>query len=671
MTSTKESIQLIVRSLRRFLSLSLLFAIMILVVRLYELLIVSVFSNYPPGSFVSMLIGFAYDVFAYLQLSAILMIPFLLIAYFSQKSARLFFISVSSLIILGYILLIKYFSTARIPLGADLFGYSIAEIKQTVASSGEISIFPMIVMVLFMVYVVRVMVKHVYFKLKPWFVATLTGLMLFSLLPIKQLKPNPSKFDNEFSMFAAESKLGFFTRSVANHYLKGASSDKETYTFATTSTAKDGNPFTYIDQNYPFLHKEETPDVLASYFDSTGTPPNFVFIVVESLGRAYSGQNAYLGSYTPFLDSLMQKSLYWENCLSTSGRTFQVLPSMLASLPFGDKGFTELGDKMPEHVSLISLLKKQAGYNSSFVYGGEAEFDQMDAFLKRQGVDMIIDSRKFGDEYKKLPSSAEGFSWGYGDHEIFSRFIQELKTDSGKPRIDVILTLAMHSPFTVHNQEDFERKVNERTDALGLTEKIKAFNQQYVKELATVMYFDESLRYFFNEVSKTASFANTIFVITGDHRMPEIPISTQIDRFHVPLVIYSPMLKKPEKFSSVVTHFDVAPSLIALLNGQKVVKRPSVASWIGHGLDNSVDFRNLQTHPLMRNKSEILDLVSAEQFLSGQTVYQVSPNMDIEPLDDDQLSKDLQSELKNFILKNNFAVKNNKLIPDSLSSYYK
>jgi uncharacterized sulfatase len=489
-------------------------------------------------------------------------------------------------------------------------------------------------------------------------------------LPIKQLNPDPSTFSDEFSLFAANNKLGFFAQSLSTHYLHQGSLNKHEFTFNTVASSPEGNPFTYINPEYPFLHQETTPDVLGEYLNLGKTPPNIVLIIVESLGRAYSGQNAYLGSFTPFLDSLMQKSLYWENCLSTSGRTFQVLPTTLASLPFGEHGFAELEDKMPDHLSLISILKKQAGYSSSFVYGGEAEFDKMDAFLNRQGIDQIIDSRKFGSDYTKLPASASDFSWGFGDHEIFRRYLEDLKAKPDTPRMDVMLTLAMHSPFIVTNQEYYNRKFAERLDGLNLSEKTKSFDQQYVKQLASVLYFDESIRYFFSEFSKTKEFANTIFIITGDHRMPEIPISTQIDRFHVPLVIYSPMLKKTEKFSSIISHFDITPSLIAMLNGAKYIKRPTVAAWIGHGLDNSVDFRSLQTYPLMRNKNEILDLLSSDQFLSNQTVYQIAPDLNIEPQENANRQKQLKEELDNFIRKNNYACKNNKLIPDSLKTYY-
>jgi phosphoglycerol transferase MdoB-like AlkP superfamily enzyme len=669
MSYFKESMQLVFRSFRRFLSLSLILASMILTVRLYELFVNSSVANYPAGSGLNLLIGLKFDLILYLRISAFLAIPFLVIAYFSQKTAKYFFVVVSLLLILGNMLLVKYFATARVPLGADLLGYSFQEMQHTIGASGKLNILPYVLIMLYLAFMVRVFIKHVYFRLKPWMMAVLAVMMLGSLLPLRQLTPDPSKFDNEFSLFLASNKLGFFAQSMADHYLHQGTLNDKPFTFKTVSVSPEGNPFTYIDPDYPFLHKETTPDVLGEYFNLGDTPPNIVLIIVESLGRAYSGTGAYLGSFTPFLDSLMQKSLYWENCLSTSGRTFQVLPATLASLPFGDHGFAALGDKMPDHLSLMSLLKNQAGYTSSFVYGGEAEFDKMDLFLNRQGVDQIIDSRNFGPEFSKLPATSNGFTWGYGDREIFVKYLENLKSRPDSLRLDVILTLAIHDPFNIPNQEYYVQKFEERLKILDIKEKSKTFDQQYSKELATVLYFDESLRHFFNEFGKLSSFNNTIFIITGDHRMPEIPISTQIDRFHVPLVIFSPLLNKSEKFSSITTHFDITPSLLALLNGKKYISRPAVASWIGHGLDNSVSFRSLNNYPFMRNVNEILDLLSAGNFLSNQTLYQIYPDLNIEPVEMTDLQQQLREELDNFMRKNNFACRNNKLIPDSLKRW--
>lgn len=179
------------------------------------------------------------------------------------------------------------------------------------------------------------------------------------------------------------------------------------------------NSFHYLDEKqFPFLRKVDSTDVLSPFFNKQETPPNVVFLVVEGLGRAFSNKDAYLGSFTPFLDSLSERSLYWNNFLSTGGRTFAMLPSIFASLPFAKNGYLELGDKMPPHLSLFNILKR-SGYTTNFFYGGDASFDNMDKFLQVNGAN-IYDEKTFSPAYKKMPST-NGFTWRYGDEEVLSK----------------------------------------------------------------------------------------------------------------------------------------------------------------------------------------------------------------------------------------------------------
>jgi uncharacterized sulfatase len=639
-----------------------------------------------------------------------------------------FFAAVSVIVILTEISLLRYFAATRMPLGSDILGYSLSEIKQTVGASGEVNIIAMIPAVAFFFFTVFAFYKWSRIEVSRTLLVFFSVFMFSAMLPLYNFNPDPIEYRNEFTMNIAANKLNFFGESLVNHFRhsKGpgnfvlnandskpsepdqisavpsdaslqnqlasnadlpsgsdvkpiqqpennpvnSGSPVETPAPAeTNSTLVPGNPFIYISEKYPFLHEEKTPDLLVPFFKPAEKEPSIVFIVVESLGRAYSGKDAYLGSFTPFLDSLMDQSLYWENCLSTSGRTFSVLPSLLASLPFGEKGFADLKDKMPDHLSMVNLLKKNAGYTSSFYYGGDTKFDDMGPFMKHQGATKIVGIRDFGQDYQQLPANSGGFTWGYGDREIFRKYLSDLKSNETGKRIDVILTLAMHSPFKVPNQEYYNNLVEKRMTAISLSEKDKENNRKYIPQFASILYFDEALKYFFAEYSKLESFSNTIFVITGDHRMPEIPISTQLDRFHVPLVIYSPLLQRGQKFSSVVTHFDVAPSLLTLLKNRLNISLPSVSSWIGHGLDTNVSFRNLNSYPLMRNTTQLIDFISGDHLLSGSTLYRIYPSMDIEPVSNQELSEQIGKQFSNYKAKNSFATQGNQLIPDSLKQY--
>ncbi len=713
---------LIRQSFKRFISLSLITIRLVILVRFYEILFISGKAGYPSGSTAALLYGIQFDLMLALRLSLYLLIPFLFIDHYSQKAARMLFAVVSVIVVVADVVLLRYFSTTRIPLGADLLGYSIGEIKQTVGASGEMNQYTIFPVLLFFLFSIYAFYKWSVFKV-PTFVLKLVILgMLFTLLPFFDFNPNPADFKDEFRLHISANKFNLFSGSMANYFRQKNGSAKyelnsanlvqnditpdtvspsnlnEPLIDAGTGRAKStgpsednpnglksgndalspkatktgpatGNPFTYISQDYPFLHEEHTPDLLETFFKPGSQAPSIVFILVESLGRAYTGEGAYLGSFTPFLDSLMSKSLYWENCLSTSGRTFSVIPSLLASLPFGEKGFADLGNKMPDHLSLVSLLKNRAGYSSSFYYGGDTKFDDMEPFMRRQGATRIVGIKDFGPGYQQLPASNSGFTWGYGDREIFRKYLTDLKSNERDKRVDVMLTLAMHSPFKIPDQAHYNDLVEKRMNSINLSEEEKKYNRQYLAQFATILYFDDALGYFFHEFSKLKTFENTIFVITGDHRMPEIPISTQLDRFHVPLVIYSPLLKRGQKFSSIVTHFDVTPSLLTLLKNRLNLSLPTVSSWIGHGLDTNVPFRNLNAYPLKRNTGELTDYISGDHFISGSTLYKIYPDLNIEPENDPMLNNQLQKQFANYKAKNNFATKGNQVIPDSLLKY--
>lgn len=654
-------------SYRRFLSMSVILAAFLVLVRIYDMTVVSYLSSYPAGSWINEFYGLGYDLLLFLRISVFLIVPLIAIGFYNRLAQKIVYTAIAVIVILSELGLIKYFSVSKVPLGADLFAYSKDEMVHIVGTSGQFQLTNMLPFAAFFLAIIlaytlirTITLSHAKRKM-------LTTSILLALFLGSYVNPFPEDYNNEFQMFIATNKVSFFTQSVKKYFVSKISFGDNSNDPMVMNVDQSENPFKFVNADYPLLHIENTPDALGPFFNIGKRPPSLVFILVESLGRSYSGENASLGSFTPFLDSLMQKSLYWENNLSTSGRTFEVLPSVLGSLPFGEKGFAEMVDQMPDQLSIISLLKKQAGYHSSFLYGGEAPFDNMELFMNRQGIDRVVDQKDFGPKYSRLPSNTGGFSWGYGDQEIFRKYLDDLPLADSVPRIDVMLTLAMHNPFLTPNQEQYNQRALTRIDHLGLTDKQIKFDKTYLPQFASILYFDDALRSFMTAFSKRAGFENTIFVITGDHRMPEIPISSQIDRFHVPLVIYSPMLKQGKKFSSIVSHFDITPSLLAFLQRNYGIKQPSVSAWIGHGLDTETSFRNVHAYPMMRNKNEFMDFIDGENFLGAETVYRIFNTLDIDPLTDNSILRDdLQDKLDHFKKINLYVTRNNRIIPDSI-----
>ena len=277
---------------------------------------------------------------------------------------------------------------------------------------------------------------------------------------------------------------------------------------------------------------------------------------------------------------------------------------MLGSLPFGEQGFLEL-QKTPSHISLLSVLKAN-GYTTSFYAGDKSSFDRKINFLEYNGVENIIDEDKFGEGYTKTEGNEGGFSWGYPDEEIFRKTLAELDSRTA-PRLDVIMTVTNHEPFSFPGKDKFLVKVDSLLASSRFSsEKINDVNTN--KDIfASLMYTDHSIKYFIESYKKRPDFENTIFIITGDHRLIPINQKDKLCRFHVPFYMYSPLLNKTQKIKSISSHFDVTPSLLAMLMSTYNFIKLEHVPWISEGLDTVKTFRNIHKIPLMRYKGNIND----------------------------------------------------------------
>ncbi len=584
---------------------------------------------------------------------------FILFYLVSKKIARIFMVAFSVLLVMIHAALGEYFLQTLVPLGADLFGYTIADIKQTVGAAGVSPVFIVIAVVLIACIISLFLFIPKKIKIRPVFFPAILILFVAAAFSSIATVTNKWKPGPEFSNSMSLNKSFFFYNNCYQSLFPAKPHD-----MPFVRNSDNPNNFHYVNEaQYPFLHTVDSTDVLSPFFSKQTNKPNFVFLVVEGLGRAFSNQDAYLGSFTPFIDSLSNHSLYWSNFLSEGGRTFAMLPSIYASLPFGKNGFLELGNQMPAHNSLFNILKAN-GYNCNFFYGGDAVFDNMGKFVKMDGGN-VYDEKTFSDNYVKMPKSESGFTWGYGDDQVLAK-LNEVNMNAEAPTLNAVMTLSTHSPFLVNEQDKYLNLVEQRMQQLQFTEAQKVEHRRYKNQYATILYMDNSIRDFINNYKSRPDFNNTIFIITGDHRMPEIPMSTKIDRYHVPLIIYSPMLKRAQKFKAVNTHFDITPSLLSFLHHQYHFKIPEEATWMGSGLDTAHNFRNIHAYPLMQTKNDITDFIMDEYMLHNDDLYKISDKMYLDPIENDKEKTKLKAAFARFKQRNASIVKSASIMPDSL-----
>ncbi len=542
---------------------------------------------------------------------------------------------------LGVLLLIElfltvYFCTVLLPLGSDIAAYSWEEVRFKAFNAnswGTLGYFLLGALLLQLLFLGMYRSTVRFYRL-------INGMFPLTLV--------------FFSIFIT----AMFTPSKPINQNKTYYLGLNLYRTATEEHSYDGK------STYPLLRPIQTQNTLKPYFNLKKTKPNLVFFIVEGLGRDFVGKDAPYGGFTPFLDSLSTQSLYWKNCLSTTGRNFGALPALVGSLPFGKNGFMGM-EEYPNKLTLYGILKKNA-YHTSYYQGSNGAFDNVVRFLQSEDVDLILDKAGFGKNYDLQTGDSGGYSWGYPDLELFRKSVS-LDRSKDTPRMEVYLTLSTRDPFLPPKMTYYTEQVEKTLERRAYGKRERRIIKKNNGVFASLLYADNALAWFFEAYKKLPGYENTIFIVTGNHLLPAIPARNEISRFHVPLLIYSPLLKAPRKMEALNSHFDIAPSIVSLLHKQYNLSVPEKTAWLGSGLDTEKTFRSAKRIPLMRNKNELKDYVKGTTFLSDGEVFEMDKNLGLTPLETEDDT--LELALNRFKGVNQYITKNNRIIPDSLAVF--
>ena len=596
-------------------------------------------------------VGIGNDTLSLLRYGFVFLLGSLPLAFIASQRLRIACLgTLWSALLCADAALLQYHRVAGVPLGADLFAYSGDEVATVMAGGWQASplLLAALVLGLGVLWGVLLLSRH---ELWPRASGRMAGIAMtaslaaFAFLPARMV---PAVVRTDADLGFVINKAAFFADSNLAS-LRGQAAQASSHGQMRGQAPWDGK-----DPHYPFLRAERTPDTLGPLLRRANAPPNLVFVIVEGLGRSFSGPDARLGSFTPFLDELAGRSLYFENFLAGQGRTFGVLTTVFGSLPFGEHGLAALGERMPRHDSLLSILKGQ-GYNLRFYSGSNMEFDNEGLFLRRQGVGSIVSEKDYG------PDAERANDWGYADRDLVEMALRREAAARALPYASIIQTTSMHTPFSFPGKPAYLRKVDEHVARLGLRDRPEYRAQREI--FASILYTDDALRMFFEKAATLPGYANTVFVITGDHRLPELPMETRIERYHVPLIVYSPLLKAPASIKAVSSQFDIAPSLLAWLSKDYGLKTPRQATWLGTGLDTEKSFRNLHAIPLKQTKTEMSDFVSGTAYLAQGNLYTLGDGMHIDRTDQPAAQSQAQAQFRAFLKANQQAGAGTALAP--------
>ena len=279
---------------------------------------------------------------------------------------------------------------------------------------------------------------------------------------------------------------------------------------------------------------------------------NIVVIILESFSHEHVGGFHRGGeespprteSFTPFLDSLMERSLVFNRGFANGRKSIDALPSITASIPSIAGPFVLSHHYSNRFESMASLLKRR-GYRSFFFHGARNGSMGLDAFAKMAGFDAYFGAT----EYHTLTGRQDGYdgSWGIWDEEFFQFFASRL-AGAKEPFLAVIFSLSSHHPYPLPAR--YEQKLRGGPHPLQ----------------KSIGYTDHALRRFFAEASTMPWFSRTLFVITADHAAGAVrpEYRTMVGRFRVPIILHRPGDETLRGYvdDRVVQHADIMPTVL-------------------------------------------------------------------------------------------------------------
>ena len=126
---------------KALMQLMIVWLLILFVMRLFELVFNGITIAFPNDTFKFIALSLGLDLLFWLKVWGFIFIIFIGLYFIHPKLAKVVGIVLLLLLSILQLLLISYFNTSLVPLGADLFSYSIADIKQNVGPSSGLSVF--------------------------------------------------------------------------------------------------------------------------------------------------------------------------------------------------------------------------------------------------------------------------------------------------------------------------------------------------------------------------------------------------------------------------------------------------------------------------------------------------------------------------------------------------
>lgn len=312
------------------------------------------------------------------------------------------------------------------------------------------------------------------------------------------------------------------------------------------------------------------PAELAAIFDPERNPQpqgafrpkNVVVLIVESFGQEYVGSlnnnrrldgGTYEG-FTPFLDSLIQHSLTWDNSFSNGRKSIDGMPSILSSIPM----FVEPFFLTPSSLNALGGMARslgEKGYYSAFFHGAQNGSMGFEAFARATGFRDYFGRTEYDDDPDYGGDRDFDGTWAIWD-EPFLQFFCDRMSGFQQPFVTAVFTASSHHPFKVPKEYEADGRLPKGSLPIH----------------RCIAYTDHALRRFFEKAARQPWYRNTLFVLTADHSNQSCHAEYQTDLggFRVPIVFFAPGdTALCGRSQAVAQQIDIFPTVMGYLNFDK------------------------------------------------------------------------------------------------------
>ena len=303
------------------------------------------------------------------------------------------------------------------------------------------------------------------------------------------------------------------------------------------------NPFNYLDD-------QSARKCLDELFmeDSTSvgllntSRPNIILVMLESYTAKIIEPLGGLPGITPHFNRLSGESIFFTNLFANDSRTDKSIVSILSGYPaLGKISIIKFPNKT-QKLGIISQEMIQAGYHTSFYYGGNVDFASMRSYLVNGKFQDIVAAS----DYSKFEQSGR---WGVPDHITFQRLFKDCNA-SPDPFFKAFLSLSSHEPFDIPVTPKFGNKTTD--------ERISS----------SAYYTDSCIGDFIQKARQTTWWKNTLIIMLADHGtvFPGNTIVYYPEKYRIPMIWTGGAIKNDTLISTYFSQSDLAKTLLNQLD---------------------------------------------------------------------------------------------------------